>query len=96
MEEAVVIVGLKPADRYILACLLHIHDGVKRIILRARGRAISTACVVAERLRNNYVPELDYESVRIFTERLCHKRTGRKVRVTSIEIIMARKERAKS
>jgi len=96
MEEAVVIVGLKPADRYILACLLHIHNGVKRIILRARGRAISTACVVAERLRNDYVPELDYESVRIFTERLRHKRTGRKVRVTSIEIIMARKERAKS
>ena len=96
MEEAVVIVGLKPADRYILACLLHIHNGVKRIILRARGRAISTACVVAERLRNDYVPALDYESVRIFTERLRHKRTGRKVRVTSIEIIMARKERAKS
>jgi len=96
MEEAVVIVGLKPADRYILACLLHIHDGAKRIILRARGRAISNACVVAERLRNDYVPELDYESVRIFTERLRHKKTGKKVRVTSIEIVMARRERAKS
>jgi len=88
MEEAEVIVGTKPADRYLLACLLHIHDGVKRIVLRARGKAISNACVVAERLKNEYVPELDYESIRIFTERLRHKKTGRPVKVTSIEIVM--------
>ena len=90
MEEAEVIVGMKPADRYILACLLHIHDGVKRIILRARGKAISNACVVAERLKNDYVPEFNYESIRIFTERLHHKKTGKPVRVTSIEIILTK------
>ena len=91
MEEAVVIVGLKPADRYILACLLHMHDGVKRIVLKARGRAISNACVVAERLRNHYIPDFDYERVRIFTEELRHKKTGRKVPVTSIEIVMIKR-----
>jgi len=90
MEEAEVIVGMKPADRYILACLLHIHDGVKRIILRARGRAISNAWVVAERLKNDYVPEFDYENIRIFTERLRHKKTGKLIRVTSIEIVLAK------
>jgi len=88
MKEAEVIVGTKPADRYVLACLLYIHDGAERIILRARGRAISNACVVAERLKNDYVPSLDYESVRIFTEQLRHKKTGRPVRITSIEIVM--------
>lgn len=90
MEEAEVIVGTKPADRYILACLLHIHDGAKRIILRARGRAISNACVVAERLKNDYVPGFDYENIRIFTERLRHKKTGKLVRVTSIEIVLTK------
>ena len=90
MEEAEVIVGTKPADRYILACLLHIHDGAKRIILKARGKAISNACIVAERLKNCYVPELDYESIRIFTEQLCHKKTGKLIRITSIEIVLTK------
>ena len=83
------IVGTKPADRYILACLLHIHDGAKRIVLRARGRAISNACIVAERLKNDYVRELDYEDIRIFTERIKNERTGRVTRVTSIEIVLS-------
>ena len=83
------IVGTKPADRYILACLLHIHDGAKRIVLRARGRAISNACIVAERLKNDYVRELDYENIRIFTECIKNERTGRVTRVTSIEIVLS-------
>ena len=94
MEEAEVIVGTKPADRYILACLLHIHDGVKRIVLRARGKAISNACVVAERLKNDYVQDLEYENIRIFTERLKDEKTGRPIRVTSIEIVLARRSAA--
>ena len=83
------IVGTKPADRYILACLLHIHDGAKRIVLKARGRAISNACVVAERLKNDYVRELEYEDIKIFTERIKDERTGRVTRVTSIEIVLS-------
>ena len=88
------IVGTKPADRYILACLLHIHDGAKRVVLKARGRAISNACVVAERLKNDYVRELEYEDIRIFTERIKNERTGRVTRVTSIEIVLSMKSAA--
>ena len=92
MREAVVIVGTKPADRYILACLLHIHDGAKKIILKARGRAISNACIVAERLKNDYAQELEYEDIRIFTERIRNEKTGRITRVTSIEIILSMRD----
>ena len=94
MEEAVVIVGTKPADRYILACLLHIHDGAKRVVLKARGRAISNACIVAERLKNDYVRELEYESIRIFTEHIKSERAGRVTRVTSIEIVLSVRDSA--
>ena len=58
-------------------------------MLRARGRAISNACIVAERLKNDYVRELDYENIRIFTERIKNERTGRVTRVTSIEIVLS-------
>jgi len=44
---------------------------------------------VAERLKNDYVRELDYENIRIFTERIKNERTGRVTRVTSIEIVLS-------
>ena len=77
MDEAVVIVGAKLADRYILARLLHIHDGAKKDSTKARGKAISNACIVAERLKNDYMQELEYEDVRIFTECIRNEKTGR-------------------
>lgn len=86
---AEVVVGGKPVDRYVLACLLHVYDGAQKIVLRARGRHISRACAVAERLRNDYLPDLRYENIRIYTERLRHPKTGRLVRVTCIEITLA-------
>jgi len=63
-------------------------------VLKARGRAISNACVVAERLKNDYVRELEYEDIRIFTERIKNEKTGRVTRVTSIEIVLSMKSAA--
>jgi len=42
--------------------------------------------------RNHYyIPDFDYERVRIFTEELRHRKTGRKVPITSIEIVMIKR-----
>jgi len=55
-EEGIVYVGKKPAINYVMATTLQINRGVKKIVLKARGRSISRAVDVAEITRLKYFP----------------------------------------
>ncbi len=84
-EDAVVFVGSKPVMNYVLATLTQLNEGVSRVVIKARGKAISRAVDVAEIVRNRFMPNVKIQDIRIDTEELDSEQ-GRVVNVSTIEI----------
>ena len=89
-ESNVVFIGKKPAMSYVLACVTQFNDGRDKIILRARGRAISHAVDVAEIVRNKFVTGTEVKEVKIDTEQV-ETEQGENLNVSSIEIVLGKK-----
>jgi len=84
-----IYVGNKPAMRYVAVILSGFHDrNLDEVILRARGRAISTAVDAAEIARNRFMPDLE-PSVTIGTDQV-EGEDGRKRSVSAMEITLRR------
>jgi archaea-specific DNA-binding protein len=90
-DSNVIFVGKKPAMSYVLACVTQFNDGRNEVILRARGRTISHAVDVTEIVRNKFVMNTEVKSVKIGTEEV-QSEQGEKLNVSSIEIILAKKQ----
>lgn len=88
-NQNTIYVGAKPPMNYVLAIVNQFNAGADRMVLRARGRAISRAVDVAEIVRNRFVEEAEVQDIRIGTERVASER-GRSSNVSSITIILAR------
>jgi DNA-binding protein len=70
-EEAIIFIGSKPPMRYVTAMITaYNQQDVDRIIIKARGRAISRAVDVAEITRNRYLTDLESPAIAIDTEQL--------------------------
>jgi len=88
-ESNIVYIGRKPVMNYVLAVLTLLkQDGSKGAVLRARGRAISTAVDTAEVTRNRFLSDLTC-SVSIGTEKLPKVEGGTR-NVSTMEIILTR------
>ncbi|HDM91802.1 MAG TPA: DNA-binding protein Alba [Candidatus Korarchaeota archaeon] len=87
-EEGIVYVGKKPAINYVMATTLQINRGVKKIVLKARGRSISRAVDVAEITRLKYFPgKLKITDIRTGTEEIIDEDGGRRdISVIEIEL----------
>ncbi len=88
-KEYVVYVGNKPVMNYVLATLTQFNEGAEEVAIKARGRAISRAVDVAEIVRNRFLPNVTIKDIKIDTEEL-ESEQGRKVNVSTIEIILAK------
>ncbi len=89
-DEDVVYIGKKPVMSYVLAAVTQINTGnSNKVVLKARGRAISKAVDVSEILRNKFVQELKIDSIQIGTEEV-KREDGSASNVSSIEIYMSR------
>lgn len=94
-EISTIFIGSKPLYSYINACLTQLSDEaggnpeikkVDRVVLKARGRAITRAVDVAEVLRKkSMVGKVEIEKIEISTEVL-ETRDGRTSNVSAIEI----------
>ena len=88
-DENVIFVGRKPIMNYVLAVMNCFNQrGLDEVILRARGRAISTAVDTAEVTRNRFLSDLTC-SVSIGTEKLPQVEGGTR-NVSTMEIILTR------
>jgi DNA-binding protein len=68
-ERNTIYIGKKPLMSYALAALLQFNAGSDEIIIKARGRAISTAVDVAEVVKRRlYADMVDVKSIDIGTE----------------------------
>ncbi|MBD3227432.1 MAG: DNA-binding protein Alba [Candidatus Lokiarchaeota archaeon] len=70
-DENIIYIGRKPAMNYVMACFTVIQKNLKKLILKARGRAISKAVDVIEILRNRFMKDqVSIESIETGTEQI--------------------------
>ena len=92
MSESFVYVGSKPILAYVTAILTSFNRNPEKVVLRARGRAISSAVDAAEVTRTRFLSDLTYE-VSIGTEEMKGE-DGRPRNVSTIEIALRRSPEA--
>jgi len=83
-----IIVGGKPLLHYVTACITSFNRGSDRVILRARGRRISSCVDVVNALRRAFLTDVEVEKIDIGTETVTID--GRERRISYIEITLRR------
>jgi len=92
-EENVIYVGRKPPMSYVLAVVTQFNtSGSEEVIIKARGRAISTAVDTAEIVRNRFVTDAKVKDIKISTESITNEEEGRTSNVSSIEICLIKRK----
>ena len=90
-NENVIFVGRKPPMSYVLAVVTQFNgNGSKDVVLKARGRSISTAVDTAEIVRNKFMKNAKISGIIIGTESVTNEE-GRDLNVSSIEISLTTK-----
>ncbi len=90
-DDNVIFIGRKPPMSYVLAVVTQFNgNGSKDVILKARGRSISTAVDTAEIVRNRFMKNAKISSIITGTEIVTNEE-GRDSNVSSIEIILTTK-----
>ena len=85
-DDNVIYIGRKPPMSYVLAVVTQFNgNGSKDVILKARGRSISTAVDTAEIVRNRFITNAKVTDITIGTESVTNEE-GRTSNVSSIEI----------
>jgi archaea-specific DNA-binding protein len=86
-RDNTIYVGRKPTMSYVMAVLTSINRGeAESVVLKARGRAITTAVDVAEITRNKYLTNLSKPIIQIDTEMLTDGEQTRNVSCISITL----------
>jgi archaea-specific DNA-binding protein len=95
-DENVIYVGHKPPMSYVLAVVTQFNtSGSDEVVIKARGRSISTAVDTAEIVRNRFVTDAKLKEIKIGTENLTNEE-GRTSNVSSIEICLTKKKHKKT
>jgi DNA-binding protein len=85
-----VFIGRKPVLNYVLACMTLFKSGQEEVLVKARGRAISTAVDVVEVIRNRFMPDVEVGEINIGTEELMSQDRNQPTNVSTIEIKLHR------
>lgn len=85
-----VFIGRKPVLNYVLACMTMFKSGQEEVLVKARGRSISTAVDVVEVMRNRFMTDLNIGAITIGTEELTSPDRNQPTNVSSIEIKLHR------
>jgi DNA-binding protein len=89
-DENVIFIGRKPPMSYVLAVVTQFNgNGSKEVILKARGRSISTAVDTAEIVRNRFITNATVKDITIGTESVTNEE-GRDSNVSSIAISLTK------
>jgi DNA-binding protein len=89
-EENNVLIGQKPVMKYVVACLTSFNAGYKKVVVKARGRAISRAVDTAELLRRVFMKDVVVEKIEIGTVELSSPDRP-KSNVSTMEIVLVKK-----
>ena len=87
-EQNIVYIGNKPVTSYVLAVMTGLANS-QGIVLKARGRAISTAVDVAEVTRRRFIKELYVSKITIGTEEIQMEEGGKRA-ISTMEIVLSK------
>lgn len=88
-DQNVVYIGRKPVMSYVLAIITYFNaPDAKEVVLKARGRAITTAVDVAEITRRRFMEKAQIKDISIGTEDVTEE-SGRTRAVSTIEITLS-------
>jgi DNA-binding protein len=92
-DENIIYVGHKPPMSYVLAVVTQFQkSGSEEVIIKARGRSISTAVDTAEIVRNRFITDAKIKEIKIGTESVTNEE-GRTSNVSSIEISLTKEKK---
>ncbi len=95
-EETNIFIGSKPPMAYVTAMITAFNrEGVDRLVLKARGRAISNAVDVAEIARRRFLKDIEASKIEIGTEQMSAP-DGRMRGVSTIAITVDRTGKAET
>lgn len=87
-EITQVFIGSKSLMSYVLTIVsIFNNDEIRKISIKARGRAINKAVDVSEVVRHRFITDLNVDDINIGTERLT-KADGNETNVSTMEIIL--------
>ncbi|MFA5406610.1 MAG: DNA-binding protein Alba [Candidatus Nanoarchaeia archaeon] len=89
MGKNEVFIGNKPFMNYVTSVVMQFNTGSKEVAIKARGKYISKAVDVAEVARNRFLQDVLLKKVDISSEEF--KEESKTVRVSSIEVVLAKK-----
>ncbi len=92
LSKNIVFIGRKPVMAYVMAVMTAFKDHPNKVIIKARGRSISTAVDVAEVTKNNYLNNIT-NTVLLGTEKLETEEGGTR-NVSTIEITLNKSQAA--
>jgi len=87
-KDNFVFIGKKGIMSYVMAVVTQFNKGESEVVIKARGRAISTAVDVAEISRQRFVKDINVTDIKIGTEEV--PRDEGMMRVSSIEITLSK------
>jgi DNA-binding protein len=88
-EQNVIFVGNKPPMNYVMAVITGFNmSNSDAVVLKARGRAISTAVDVAEIVRNRFFKDAKVHSIAIGSEQITPREGGNPRNVSTMEITL--------
>ena len=92
-ESGIIFIGNKPPMSYVLAIITSLSSSnAKEIILKARGRAITTAVDTAEITRSRFIKDLEVSKISIGTEEMPTREGENRARmVSTMEITLTKK-----
>jgi DNA-binding protein len=89
LDSNVIYIGRKPLMTYVLSVVSRLSGGNNEVVLKARGRAITSAVDVAEITKRRFLTNLKIDGVSIGTEEVKLEEGGNRS-VSSIEIVLKR------
>ena len=92
-KQEIVFIGNKPPMSYVMAVITAMSSGdISEIMLKARGKAITTAVDVAEITTNRFMKDLKVSAIGIGTEEMPPREGENRSRmVSTMEIKLAKK-----
>ncbi len=85
MSENEVLVGKKPLMSYVLAVITQLSEAKGDVVIKARGRSISSAVDIVQIVKNKFAKDAKIGEVKLGTQEVEAKEGG-KINVSTIEI----------
>jgi DNA-binding protein len=88
-DEPIVTIGGEPAIIYVIAAITQLNTkNSNKIVLKARGRAISKAFDVTDIMKDFFIKELEIDAIQVSTEEVKRK-NGTISDIPLVEIFMS-------